>query len=311
MGIYPDLPDPIILEENDHFISEDDGLIIMENQALSHESISAVSFADSRTDVQNGLDHSSPLVVIDRRNESDGELKSLLEKRCTDLYYICADDSPGSNDDSRYIAWDGAIDSICDIVREHVLDDLDRKGKTGNIKVLVPTVDNPHEYSASSAVHKDDDTIALILQLNTLKTDRFHYTAEIKDMQNLRLFKGVGVQQTIPVHEFASLALTKMTLFDGEVTGLILRLMENFFTGKLESKSLRKISLKGAGIKDRLNGVNYRDATSVLFHQGIQLLAIISHAGDDKHNRLVALPRVGDEDYDYKIHPEDELIVIS
>ena len=196
-------------------------------------------------------------------------------------------------------------------MQERVLDDLERQGKKGKIKFLIPTVENPLNYTSANAVHQDDDTVALILQLKTLDEERFHFTAEIQSMDNLRLFKGVGVQQPIPVHEFASLALTKMVLFDGEVTGLILRFMENFFTGELEDKSLCKIALPDTGIADRLVGMNYATAAKALFREGIQLLAIISHDGIDEHNRLVALPHRKDPDYNYRIHPDDELFVIS
>ncbi|NNK37352.1 MAG: TAXI family TRAP transporter solute-binding subunit [Xanthomonadales bacterium] len=311
IGIYPDLPNPMIIGEDDLVIARGDSLIILENQALRNKKVSAVSFADSHTDVQNGLDHDTPLVVIDRRHEAADELRRLLEKRCTDLYYICGGRREAGQDDTRFIHWDGRVDSISGLVEQHVLDDLQRNGKQGKIKFLIPTVENPLNYSSANAVHQDDDTVALILQLKTLDTERFHFTAEIQSLENLRLFKGVGVQQPIPVHEFASLALTKMVLFDGEVTGLILRFMENFFTGELENKSLRKIALSGTGIADRLVGQNYAGAAQLLFREGIQLLAIISHDGVDQRNRLVALPYRKDPDYGYRINPDDELFVIS
>jgi len=311
MGIYPDLPNPFIIGEDSYNIDRNDSLIIMENQALQHEKVSAVSYADSHTDIQNGFNHSTPLVVIDRRNEAGQELQSLLEKRCTDLYYVCAEDHSKAGDSDRFIAWDGANDSIAEVVQRHVLDDLASKGKSGKIKFLIPTVENPLNFTSHNAVHQDDKTIALILQLNTINNDRFHYTAEIQCKKNLRLFKGVGVQQPIPVHEFVSLALTKMTLFDGEVIGLVLRFMENFFTGELESKSLRKIPVKGTDIPDRIAGVNYTDASRELFTKGIQLLAIMPGQEDGNQNRLIALPHRQDEDYNYLINSEDELFVIS
>ena len=87
--------------------------------------------------------------------------------------------------------------------------------------------------------------------------------------------------------------------------------MENFFTGELENKSLRKIALSGTGIADRLVGQNYAGAAQLLFREGIQLLAIISHDGVDQRNRLVALPYRKDPDYGYRINPDDELFVIS
>jgi len=311
MGIFPDLANPVIIGEDNYDISSDDALIIMENQTLQHKKVSAVAYADSHTDIQNGFNHSTPLVVIDRRNESGEELKSLLEKRCSKLYYICADDHLKTDESGRFIAWNGDNESITEVVQKHVLDDQNSKGKSGKIKFLIPTVENPLNFTSHNAIHQDDETIALVLQLNTINNDRFHYTAEIQCKKNLRLFKDVGVQQPIPVHEFASLALTKMALFDGEVIGLILRFMENFFTGELENKSLRKIPVKGTDVANRIIGVNYVDASRELFSKGIQLLAIIPWQEDGDQNRLVALPDKGDDEYNYLIGAEDELFVIS
>jgi hypothetical protein len=311
MGIYPDLPDPVIMGEDDYVIGREDSLIIIENQALRKEKVGSISFADSHTDRQVGLSSETPIVVIDSRNEARRELKGLLDLKCPELFYICKNDSPGGESGDSFISWDGEIDSINGLVQSQVLDRLAARKYDGKIKFLIPTVEDPIQFTAQNAVHQDDATVALVLQLNALDSERFHYIAEIQCLDNLRLFKGVGVQQPIPVHEFASLALTKMTMFGGEVIGLILRYMENFFTGGLEEKSLRKIPLSSTPAGEALVGMTFATAARTLFGHGTQLLAIMTHDADDDTPVLVSLPHKLDSDFTYRIRPEDELFVIS
>jgi TRAP transporter TAXI family solute receptor len=311
IGVYSDLPDPVIMGEEAHIITARDNLIIIENQALRKETVAVVSYADSNAGSSNELNDETPIVVIDRRNIAGEELKDLLSKRCPNLYYVCGQKADGQDDDSDFLRWDGKINSITDVVKGSVLNDLENKGYKGRIKFLIPTIGETAKYNSANAVHKDDETVALILQLNTLESDQFWYIAEIQCLDNLRLFKGVGVQQPIPVHEFASLALTKMTLFDGEVTGLIVRFMENFFTGKLEAKSLKKIAVTECGIAERIAGMNYVAAAKALFDAGIQLLAIIPSIRDEEEAHLISLPHKNDKDFQYQVKPEDDLFVIS
>ena len=87
--------------------------------------------------------------------------------------------------------------------------------------------------------------------------------------------------------------------------------MEYFFTGELESRSLRKISLDGTDMSELLVGKTFNGASVVLFEAGIQLLAIISHDGNDLNNHLIVSPHRKDADSAYGIHPNDELFVIS
>jgi hypothetical protein len=67
----------------------------------------------------------------------------------------------------------------------------------------------------------------------------------------------------------------------------------------------------GTGMSELLVGKTFNGASVVLFEAGIQLLAIISHDGNDLNNHLIVSPHRKDDDFTYAIHTDDELFVIS
>ena len=311
MGIHPDLRDFVIFGENEHRIAAGDAIIVVENQSLHKATVQSTSYADVLSDSESGISDETPIVVIDRRDEAGENLLSLLSKKCKHLFCICTDDRASESGEWTVVPWDGEVDSIADGFEHHILPELKGKQLDGKIKVLIPSLKDPAKSASVDAVHQDDETMALVLKLQTLDSDKFHFIAEILCLQNLVLFKENGIQQPIPVHEFISLALTKLTLFGGEVTGLLIRLMENFFTGVLEDKSLQKISLAETGIPEKVRGKNFEEAARALMQEGIQLIAVISQAEQAKETKLIVLPHRSDADYKLSIQPGDALFVIA
>ncbi len=311
LGIHPDLRDFVIFGEDEHRIAPGDAIIVIENQSLRKATVQSTSYADVLSDSKSGIDDSSPIVVIDRQEAADDGLLTLLERKCEHLYCICRDGESARAADRKLIAWDGEVDSITGLLDEHVLPDLERKGVGSKIKVVIPSLHDPAQSFSADPMHQDDATIALVLKLRTLDRERFHFIAEILCLKNLLLFKENGIQQPIPAHEFVSLALTKLTLFGGEVTGLLLRLMENFFTGELEDKSLLKMTVTETGVPERIEGKTFEDATRLLMSKGIQLVAVVSHDQEDGAERLIVLPHASDAEYRRSIEPGDSLFVIA
>ena len=249
--------------------------------------------------------------MIDRRPAADNQLPELLSRKCKRLYCVRPEEHPAANDDWTTLSWDGEVDGITTVFEAQVLPDLAAHQLEGKIKVLIPSLQDPSKAVSADAVHQDDETIALVLKLKTLDSGRFHFISEILCLRNLMLFRENDIQQSVPVHEFISLALTKLTLFGGEVTGLLIRLMENFFTGELEDRSLQKITVEDTGISGEITGKNFEEATRLLMTRGIQLIAIMSHGGASKDAGLVVLPHRTDGDYKRKLQSTDSLFVIA
>lgn len=310
-GLYPDLPDPIICGEEDYFINTNDSLVIIENQSLRKDSVNSHIYMDCRAIEFVDMGHSTPIVLIDRGRNINRHLRTMLEAKCEDVFHISCAEGLSEQDELDVIPWNGEVDSIDECIRIALDRSLPRQGSSiSKVKCVIPAQTDLSGRNPVNPVHLDDGTIALIIKLNTMKKIDFHYIAEIQCGRNLALFKSAGVHQPIPSNEFTSLALTKVTLFGGEVFCLLIRLMQNFFCenreDRLEAKSLRKISVIETGLATSIVGMNFHSAALALFEAGTQLIAIISSG-----QKVITLPHSSDEEFSYEIQLEDELFVIS
>lgn len=167
---------------------------------------------------------------------------------------------------------------------------------------------------SSNAITEDDETLVLALLLKRLSREVFgrpeeaHVVAELRAVENLRLFHEAGVDQPVPAALLAEEILVQMLFHRGWVSEFFLKAMSYRETNRRGRLMRVGVSLLEAEIGAPIVGKSFDDLVSLLLANGWALLAVQRAGAVEGSERFVINPAPSADD---RVRGDDFLFVLG
>lgn len=172
--------------------------------------------------------------------------------------------------------------------------------------ILIAPMRNPMRNQAE--VYQDDETLQSITILKTYYKQNTmpHVMAEIRSLENLRLFHNAGIDQIVPTNKLIELSISRMVFHKGIVTEFFVKSMSYMDNDlvRIEKWSAEKLNTK-SGLD--LLGENYDSILEQCFLLGIKLIAIEKNINGSK--TVIINPAINSQEFNEGLAINDSVFV--